>query len=457
MITKTTQALPTASASIWEKLNWTWAHSFMLTQFTLQLLLLFPQIGAFRLVMRIASFGLGLFLLVKLRSKGNPHPSTVPAIIVMVILVLELCLHPYNNSILAGIAQIAIYLAILSPIFWVRGLKITPVGFESLMFLMWGFHTLSAIFGVLQVYYPGKFQPALSTVIQNSKFGLDALSITLANGVVVPRPMGLTDTPGGAATAGFYAILFGVLIALRHKNPILKIVCMGSAAIGLLCIYLSQIRSILVILVIAMLFLAVILIRKNQIARLTALVSGVTALFFGTFLWAIAIGGTSTLKRINSLFEGSAGEVYHKNRGHFLQDTIENLLPQYPLGAGLGRWGMTSSYFGDKTDLVVQSLWAEIQWTGWLYDGGIPLIIAYVVAIYWACQVAWKIATDRQLGDFALWGGLIFAYNIGFISITFNYAIFISQSGTEFWLLNMVLFVAAGNIKDDKLPKTVRR
>ncbi|BAZ32292.1 hypothetical protein NIES4074_47940 [Cylindrospermum sp. NIES-4074] len=457
MIIKTRQDL-LESSSIWAKLNWTWAHSFILLQFTFQILLLFPQIGVFRVVVRIASFALSLFLLVWLRPESLKHPATNPAIGVLAVMLLEFCLHPYNNSIVAAAAQCAMYLAILSPIFWVRNLKITPNAFESLMFLMWGIHTLSSCFGVLQVYYPGQFQPPLSTFLKNNTFGGENLLITLANGEQVYRPMGLTDTPGGAATAGFYALLFGVVIALKYKNPILRIICMGSAAIGLFCIYLSQIRSVLVLAAISMVFLAAVLMRTGQLARLTVLTSGVTALFAATFTWAIAIGGQSTLQRLSSLFAASPDEVYQQNRGHFLQDTIQQLLPQYPWGAGLGRWGMINSYFGDNTDLVSRPLWAEIQWTAWLFDGGMPLIIAYVAAIYFACLTAWKIAINRKLGDFALWGSLIFAYNIGAVAITFNYPIFMSQGGMEFWLLNAALFVAAGNSKIavNKLSKTVR-
>jgi hypothetical protein len=124
------------------------------------------------------------------------------------------------------------YAAILGPLFWVKHLKITPKGFQWLILMMWGFHTLSASFGVLQVYFPGQFQPYLSTAIQNSTYGGENLLITLANGAQVYRPMGLTDQPGGAATAGFYALLLGVGIALREGNQILRIACMGSAAIG---------------------------------------------------------------------------------------------------------------------------------------------------------------------------------------------------------------------------------
>jgi len=431
--------------SIWEKLDWTWAHTFILLLFTMQILLLIPGIGPFRIVMRIGSFGLSLYLLIRFPSGINKHPATTSAIAVMTVMILEFCLHPYNNSILSGAAQCAMYLSILGPIFWVRSLKITERGFENIILIIWGFHTISSIFGVLQTYFPGKFQPPLSSVIQNSKYGTGGLTVTLANGEQTLRPMGLTDQPGGAATAGFYALLFGVVIALRFKNPILRVMCMFSATVGLFCIFLSQIRSILILATISIIFVAIVLARTGQIARLTVMASGVSSLFTLTFVWAIAVSGPQTLKRFSSLFSGSAGEVYHEHRGTFLQDTIEVDFPKFPWGAGLGRWGMVNNYFSDNTDPVSQPLWVEIQWTGWLFDGGIFLVIAYAMALYLACQTAWNISGNKKLGDFALWGGLIFAYNIGDIVITFNYPIFISQGGMEFWLLNTALFVAIKN------------
>lgn len=397
--------------------------------------------------MRVTAFGISLFLLVFLPTTDTKkHPATAPAMVVIFIMLLQFCLHPYINSVTAGIAQGMMYLAILSPLFWVRRLKITAHAFESLMFMMWSINTLSAMAGVLQVYYPGRFELGLSTLVKNNPFGGKDLLITLANGIQVYRPMGLTDIPGGAANAGLYALLFGVVIALKHKNPMLRIAGIASGGLGLFCIYLTQIRSVLVLAAISMVFLAIVLLRTGQIARATAMISSVTALFAGAFSWAIAIGGESTLKRITSLFASSPQEIYQQNRGYFLENTIEKLLPEYPLGAGLGRWGMINNYFGDNTDWISQPIWVEIQWTAWLIDGGVPLIFAYVLTIYKACETAWKIAINRKLGDFALWGGLIFAYDIGIVALTFNYPIFMSQGGMEFWLLNTALFVAAGNI-----------
>jgi hypothetical protein len=439
--------------SIWEQLNWTWLHTFVLTQFLFQIMLLFPQIGLLRVPMRMAFFGLSLLFLILFPPKGERHPATVPAILVMSIMFLGLGFHPYTNSLASGLAQCFLYLSILAPLFWVSGLKITTKGFESLIVLIWFFQTVSAGLGVLQIYFPGQFQPALSANIQNSEWGVEIGSIILANGVKTFRPMGLTDTPGGAATAGFFALLFGVVIALKFRNPFLALLGAGSSAVGLFCILLSQVRSILVSLVICLLFFAVILVRTAQFSRLTAMASGVTALFVATFGWAIAVGGTSTLDRINTLFADKAENVYHQNRGYFLQDTIENLIPQYPFGAGLGRWGMINQYFGDPGNMDAQRMWVEIQWTGWVIDGGIPLTIAYVAAILIACYTAYKIATDCQLGDFSLWGGLILSYNIGALATCFNYPIFLSQDGIQFWLLNAALFATVSNYKsvNDKL------
>lgn len=441
MTLNTTQYLPHSSPSA-KRSDWGWVHAFILMQFTFQILLLFPQFGVLRVPMRVASFALSLFLLVKLRGGGPKHPATGPAILVLLIMVASFCFHPAINSVLAGAGQCAMYAAILGPLFWARHLKITPRGFQWLIFMMWGFHSVSALFGVLQVYFPGQFQPFLATTFQSRPEYAAQLMIELANGVKVYRPMGLTDTPGGAAAAGFYALLLGIGIALRERNSILRIACMGSATVGLFCIYLSQVRSILIFSGICLVCLALVLLRQGNFGRLTIMTVGITALIVATVSWALAVGGESAFERLSQLVSDRADTVYHQNRGHFLEDTVNILLPQYPLGAGLGRWGMMNAYFGNNTDPTTQPIWVEIQWTGWLLDGGVPLILAYVAAITQACRTAWTIAIRHKLDDFALWGGLIFAYNIGALAITFNYPLFIGQGGMEFWLLNTSLFVA---------------
>jgi hypothetical protein len=443
------------STPLYLPFHWTWIHTFVLSLFFFQIILLFPQIGILRVPIRVATFATSLLFLILFGAKGERHPATIPAIVVMMLMVLNFAFHPLINSFTSGLAQSIFYLAILAPLLWVTGLKITPKSFESLIVMMWIFYTLSAGVGVLQMYFPGQFQPVLSTTLQKGVYGGQHLLITLASGEQVYRPMGLTDQPGGAATAGLYAILFGVFMALKHRNPLFWAAGAGTSAIGLFCIFLSQTRAILVISVVCLLFFAFILLRTAQFSRLTMMLSGVTALFAATFTWAIAVGGKSTLERLNSLFADKAENVYGQNRGGFLQDTIENLLPNYPLGAGLGRYGMMNQYFGDRQNRDAQPFFVEIQWQGWVLDGGIPMILCYVGAVLVTCYTTYKIAINRELGDFALFGGLIFGYNIGAIAMTFSYAFFMSQDGMLFWLLNTALFVAARNYKFNKNKDTI--
>jgi hypothetical protein len=450
----TTQPSQTASRprSFFADLGW--IHLFLLTQFLLQILLLFPQFGAARAAMRIAAFGGSLFLLVWIPGSGRKIPAQTAAACVMFLLLLQFCFHTSMNTVMGGLAHCALYLAILGPLFWVSRLKITTNSFLWLIYLLWGFHTLSSIFGVLQVLYPGEYQPFLSTAIQNSEFRGEGLKIILANGIEVFRPMGLTDTPGGAATAGFYTLLLGVGIALQQKNPLFRIAGIASSVIGLFCIYLSQVRSILIFSIICLIVLAVVLLRQGRVAIATTMVTGMVGIFATVFAWAVRVGGEQTLARILSLTADNAGTVYQQNRGGFLEDTIYNLLPQYPLGAGLGRWGPLNGYFGENWNTFTRPLWAEIQWTGWLYDGGVPLILLYVAAILLICRQVWGITQDRTLGDLAFWAGVIFAYNVGAIAVTFNYPLFIGQGGMEFWLLNATLVVAALRAKSEQRAQT---
>jgi hypothetical protein len=440
-----------------------WVHLFLLTQFLLQILLLFPQFGAARAAMRVAAFGGSLFLLVWIPGSGRKIPAQSAAVGVMFLLLLQFFFHTSMNTVLGGLAHCSLYLAILGPLFWVSRLKISAQSFLWLIYILWGFHTLSSIFGVLQVLYPGQYQPFLSTAIQNGPFGGEGLKIVLANGIEVYRPMGLTDVPGGAATAGFYTLLLGVGIALQQKNPLFRLVGIASSVIGLFCIYLSQVRSILIFSIICLIVLAVVLLRQGRVASATTMVTGMVGIFTVVFAWAVRVGGEQTLARILSLTENDAGTVYQQNRGGFLEETIYTLIPQYPLGAGLGRWGPLNGYFGENWNPFTRPLWAEIQWTGWLYDGGVPLILLYVAAIFLICRQVWQFAQDPKIGDLAFWAGVIFAYNIGAIAVTFNYPLFIGQGGMEFWLLNATLVVAAlrakseQNIQADDISESLQR
>jgi putative acyl-CoA dehydrogenase len=66
---------------------------------------------------------------------------------------------------------------------------------------------------------------------------------------------------------------------------------------------------------------------------------------------------------------------------------------------------MMHTYFGEGTG----ALWVEIQWTGWLFDGGVPLILLYTAAILVASWGCLKVALGRVGGadpSLSLWGAV---------------------------------------------------
>lgn len=422
-----------------------WLHGFMLFQLACQILLAVVNLGPARTLVRVGAFSVSIVFLVLLPGRAYKYPAVPAAVAVLALLFISI-LHPDTGGLLAGAAQSAMYLAIFSPIFWVPRLRFSAPDLRSVLIMLWAFHTLSAAVGVMQVYFPGSFQPNLSPVYAGMDEGyVQGLQITLAGGARVFRPMGLTDSPGGAATAGFYSVLFGVACLLAFRRTWLKALCVGSMMVGMMCLYLCQVRVMLVMTGICVVTFLVTLGWQRRVAHLAQVITLTVAVVLAGFLLATAVGGEAVSERLATLVEGSPAEVYYSNRGKFVEHTVNELLPQYPLGAGLGRWGMMSVYFGEGAASNAAGLYAEIQWTAWLFDGGVLLMLLYPWAILIAFRAAWRIARhpESHHDGLWLWGALLLAYNLGTFAVTFSYPIFMSQGGLEFWFLNAALFAAA--------------
>jgi len=433
-------------------------QGMFLFQFICQLLMVFVNVGPVRPAIRIAVFGISLFFLLFIPGRGRLHPAGRIAVWVLALLCVFL-FHPETNGILGGLAQIGFNLAILSPLFWVPRIKVEVSGLRKVLLILWVFHSVSSGFGVLQVYFPGRFQPNLSQMIsgQGADY-VDSLTINTASGERTFRPMGLTDSPGGASMSGFYAFLLGVGLFLMDRRRVFRAVCIATMFLGITALYLSYVRSVLVLLVVCLVCIAGLLGLRGELQRLTRFLAVVGMAAFIGFSVAAALGGNEMVSRLGTLLDDNPSEVYDRNRGHFLRHTLEDLVPTYPLGVGLGHWGMMSVYFGAGIDTDPER-WVEIQWTGWLLDGGVPLMLAYGLVILAALWVAFLVAMGRLGGAHEnLWvlGMIVFGYNVGGLALTFNFPFFASQSGLEFWVMNALLFAAAREPGGTSAPKPER-
>ncbi|MFL5383108.1 MAG: hypothetical protein ACJ8GN_11375 [Longimicrobiaceae bacterium] len=410
-----------------------------------QVALLFPEASPVRLLIRMAAFGGSLALLATVRGGARRrHPAhTLGALTLGVVAVAVF--HPDTTSLAAGAAQAALYTSVMAPLFWVPRMQIDTRVLRQTVLILWIFHTLSAAVGVLQVYFPGSFQPPVSAIIAGKGKGyLQSLMISTANGVPVFRPMGLTDIPGGASISGLYAVLFGAGFFLTRRTPGWMAATAASMALGMTALYLSQVRAVLVMTGIALAVLVAILVRRRDVARLGALGTVTAAVLVGGYVAAASLSGPSVVRRMASLTAARPGTVYYNERGHFLAEAFNRLLPEAPFGRGMGHWGMMPAYFGKGSD--PNSVWVEIQWAGWIVDGGAPLALLYCAALLAALLMAWKIAsgrTPRSAPDLPFWGAVVLAQGIGAFALTFSYPIFLSQPGMEFWLLNACLFAVA--------------
>lgn len=422
-----------------------WLVGFALLHLTCQLMLLVPGLSDVRIALRMAAFGVSLAFLVIIPSKHTWRtPLRTCALCILGLLTLEF-VHPEGSGLLAAFAAIMLNVAVIAPVFWVPWTRTTTEKATSLILVLWLFYTASSLLGVLQAYFPGRFQPKLSAVLAaNTRDLLASLEIQLASGERVFRPMGLTDTPGGAAFAGLYALLLGTGVLLSTKRPFrgAKALAVGSMLAGLICLYLCQVRSLVVMAGVCEITLLLLLLLSGRISKLVGLLGAIGAVVPGAFALALAVGGRSVTTRLNTLVDADPGTVYYANRGHFLEATLTEYLPRYPLGAGLGRYGMVHAYFGNAFD----ALWVEIQWTAWVFDGGLPMVLLYISAILMATWGCLKIARGHfGKGDesLAVWAAVVVAYDVGAIAICFNYPLFAATGGVEFWLLNMAVLCAA--------------
>jgi hypothetical protein len=417
-----------------------WIFAYLAVQITCQLALLVPGLGVGRSVARSLAFGISLlFLLVIPGRPLTKHPVRAAVGAILIILSFS-ALNPEGGGAIAVIAHFSFHLAIVAPVFWVARLRIREKSLETLLVTLWAFSTASAVVGVLQAYFPGRFQPTAGLLgMEEGRKHFSALLIRLASGEFIPRPTGLTDAPGGAAAGGFYAVLLAVGVAVARPFPFARLAAAFGAVAGMTCLYLCQIRAAIVMLGMSLLAVFGVFALAGRLSRSVLTAAAAAALIVVAFFVAYSLGGDTVTGRLETLVAADASTVYYNARGRYLASTFTERLPEYPLGAGLGRWGMINFYFANGE----RALWAEIQWSGWLYDGGLLLLLAYPIAILVALRGSFNVALQRTTERLEIWAAVVAGYNLGTFALTFSYHAFMSTTGIEFWVLNAALIQAS--------------
>jgi hypothetical protein len=192
---------------------------------------------------------------------------------------------------------------------------------------------------------------------------------------------------------------------------------------------------------------------RGEVRRTLTIAAAGAGLFAVGLLWALRSGGDAVLARFRALLEGdSVASTYYSNRGHFVETALTGWLPKYPVGAGLGRWGMPYVYFGRRLPVGVpgSELYAEENITAWVFQGGIVMLAVMACALALAMFDMVRIARTTPDRDLALSAAVITSLCVGVLISAFGYVPFVAPSGLIFWLLAASLHAADQRVRRDQ-------
>jgi hypothetical protein len=434
--------------TIWDHVGW--IEAFLAAQFLWGALIILPGAQQYRGYIRALPYlaSLGMFALHALHRVPGPLAAGSSLLVSALLLLVLNLLHP-TSQLTAGVAQCVFQLSIAAPLFWAHKAVRSPAVIERLLVLVFLMNALSAGLGVLQVYFPDRFMPSEfnSLGFQLNQYYLDGLTYTGSDGRAIVRPPGLSDQPGAAATAGALSAILGLGLLLRRRNPAHVIGILGAVTVGFAAIYLSQVRSILLATIGAGALLSLVALRRGRFAGAGWVMAAGGAVVVASFLWATSIGGASVADRFVSLQGSGAIEAYRTNRGQFVLQTVGELLDQYPLGAGVGRWGMMNTYFGDQAAYGSAPIYVEVQLTGWLLDGGVLMWLLYGGAAVLSMWAAFALSASRNplMSEVAI---ITLGVNAYILVLAMSSPVFNTQMGILFWTLAGMLHGARTYVAD---------
>jgi O-antigen ligase len=276
------------------------------------------------------------------------------------------------------------------------------------------------------------------------------------------RPLGLGVFPGAAAWGGALAAAVGTALTLRRGPRIWRLACPAIAVAGMAIIYLGQVRTAIAMAILSLMAMPVLFLLQRDARRAVGLLICGAAIFAFGLVWVMGTGGAEAIRRFDESFHEmmeDPGDFYYRARGYHADGALE-ILSNYPLGCGMGRWGQAYDYFGDRSQRPSidgrGQVYIEIQLNGWIIDGGIPLTVGYIAALLagmWGALRVIRTTPDRDLG---FWGVVIVAAAISIVAGTLSHPAFVLDRGLLFWLILAALHAADQQGRIERRKQAVR-
>jgi len=422
------------------------AEAFIAMQLLWGVFLFIPGAQSIRTVVRAIPYLVsgGAIIYYFRHATGQKLPSSTNWLTLSFLLLLLNLLHE-TAHLMAGLAQVVFQACIAAPLFWMPRSVRTEAHIRRLIWIVFVSSAVGAVLGILQVYFPERFLPPEFSVLARTLNPemVHAMTYVGADGREIVRPPGLSDMPGGAAVAGMMTMILGLSLGLgRGERWVVRAACLAAAVVGMTALYLTHVRSLTLVAAASVGLFAVMRLRQGRTVEGGLTLAVGLALVVGSYVWALAVGGEAVSDRFSGLANDGVLRVFQDQRGGFIRYTLSELLYEFPLGAGLGRWGMMHVYFGDPTLWQSPPIHVEVQLTGWLLDGGVPLWLLYggalLLALYYSYRAAVR-ALSPVMQDLAT---IVLCVQLTIACLCLTGPVFNTQLGILFWAMTGALFGA---------------
>jgi hypothetical protein len=424
--------------------RWGWPELFIAIQLLWGAVLFLPGAQGYRLYIRALPYVISGAALVYYfrRPTGEPIPASAKWLVACFAL-LTLNLLQSTTHLVAGVGQIVFQICIAAPAFWMVRAVRDEARLETLVWVLFTSSFVGSTMGILQVYFPDLFlPPEFSHLAQSLNPDIvSSLTYVGADGRPIIRPPGLSDIPGGASAAGMMTVILGLtLAAQRQRTWLVNAACFAGGAIGMTVLFLTHVRALSLLAVASVGVAALLRFRQGRGAEgAIGIVAGI-GLLAGAYAWAVSVGGEAVTDRFLGLVDGGVLRTFDETRGAVLRYTMAELLYEFPLGAGLGRWGMMQVLFGDSTMWQAPPIHVEIQPTGWLLDGGVPLLVLYSLALAIALVYSYRVAVHASAGRLRDSATVLLCAQLAIVALCLTGPAFNTQIGIQFWAVTGALY-----------------
>ena len=159
----------------------------------------------------------------------------------------------------------------------------------------------------------------------------------------------------------------------------------------------------------------------------------------------MSVGGDAVADRFSGLLNDGVFHTFEENRGLIIRYTMTEMLVEFPLGAGLGRWGMmqTSLRRSDAVAGAADPRRRRSQLVGcWMV--AFRCCSSTSVRLRLPFGYTYRLSIDSRFGRLQDVATVLLCVQLTVVGLCLSGPVFNNQLGIQFWAMTGALAGAAG-------------